>query len=319
MAFDGENGLPAGGAADLLGGAAGEGSAAAAAAAAAGGENNGEPGAGGEGGAGEGGTDPDWYVNLSADADGDNASNRDWIKAKGFKDLDGVTKALRNAEKAIHDSGRIKIPGADAKPEEIAEFHKALGVPDDAKGYEFAAPKDADGNDIPLDTDLLGRIAESAHKQGIPKAALEGVVADFIQAQLDQAADVDRQQQDEAKAVVKGWGKEADAKMAAIDNAARALGLNRNEMISVRNALGAEKALTIFARLGEGLAEDKLITGGSNRFGVSGPEAKAELQKLNADPEHQKKVSAGDAAELARRNRLIDAVAQHEEAQRRAA
>lgn len=319
MAFDGENDDNGGSAAAaLVGGGAGAsgGDAGASGGAAEGGSaDGGAAAAGGDAGA----ADPDWYANLSADADGEAASNRDWIKAKGFKDLDGVTKALRNAEKAIHDSGRIKIPGADAKPEEIAEFHKAIGVPEDPKGYEFKAPTDADGNEIPLDTALLGRIAESAHKHGLPKAALEGVVADFVQAQLDQAADFDSQQQAEAQKIVKGWGAEGTAKLAAIDSAARVLGLNANEMVAIRNALGAEKALGMFARLGEGLAEDKLITGEAKRFGISGPEAKQEIANLKQDKDFQAKLMSGDPVATARWNRLNEAEAAWEEAQRRAA
>jgi hypothetical protein len=318
MADENEAGGAAGSAADILGGAGGG----------AADPGNADPNEGGQGSNPDpnaadpngGAVDPDWYANLSAEGgDANNPSNRDWIKALGVKDLDGLAKIARDNQKALRESGRVKIPGADAKPEEIAEYHKAIGVPDDPKGYEFTAPKDADGNDIALDQGLLGRIAESAHKAGIPKAALEGVVGDFVQAQLDQAADFDGQQKQLAADTVKGWGAEKESKLAAVDSAARALGINSEKMVGLRNALGADFALNMLAKLGAGMAEDTLLTGGSNRFGISGAEAKQEISKLKTDTEFQKKLMSGDPAAVARWNRLNEAEAAYEEAQRRAA
>lgn len=315
MAIDGEDGGAGGGgsAADLLGGGGGGGGgddAAAAAAAAAAGDGGGDV---------QMGADPDWWGTLSAEADGESSSHRDYVKAKGFKTLDDVVKAYRGAERSIHDSGRVKVPGEGASAEDIATFNKAIGVPDDAKGYVITAPKDDAGNDIPLDTGLIGRLAESALARGTPKAAFEGLVGDFVKMQLDDAAALDAQHRGAADAVVKGWGAQATEKLAAVDRAASALGITRDEMVALRNAWGPEKALTRLVKLGEGMAEDVLISGGRGRFGVSGAEAVAEIAKLKSDPEFQKKLMSGDAAANARWDRLNAAQAEYEEAQRNAA
>src|SRR5690349_19557991 len=123
---------------DILGGGGGTGGE---------GEAGGDAGAGAEGGAGgadggdAGAGDPEFYAALSGEAgEGETASNRDYVKAKGFKDLDGLVKAYRSAEKGLHDSGRVKVPGEGASEAEIAEFHKAIGVPDDPKGYTVPEP-----------------------------------------------------------------------------------------------------------------------------------------------------------------------------------
>lgn len=307
---DENNDIPAGSAADLLGGTP------PAADPPAGGA--GDPPAG-DPPAGDGGPDPDWYSSLSADADGEKPSLRDWAKAAGVKDLDGLAKIARDNQAALRESGRIKVPGEGAKPEEVAEFRKAIGVPEDAKGYAVTAPKDEAGNDLPLNDDLIGRMAESALKHGAPKAVFEGLIADFIQAQMDETATFDTEQQRIANETVKAWGAERDAKLAAIDNAARALGLDRTKMVSLRNALGADFALKMMAKLGEGMAEDVMLTGGKGRFGVTGAEAKQEIARLKADPDFQKKLYAGDPSATARWNRLNEAEAAFEDAQRRAA
>lgn len=268
----------------------------------------------------EGGADPDWWGTLSADAgEGDAASNRDWVKGAGIKDLDGLTKVARDNMRALRESGRVKVPGEGAKAEEIAEFRKAIGVPDDAKGYSITAPKDDAGNDIPLDTELLGRLSESALKHGASKAVFEGIVGDFIQDQLDQAAQHDAGERAAADKLVKSWGAQATEKLAAVDRAAAALGITRDEMVALRNAWGSEKALTRLVKLGEGMAEDVLIAGGKGRFGVSGAEAKAEIQRLMGDKDFQQKLMSGDAGAKARWDRLNEQQAAYETAQAAAA
>ena len=57
--------------------------------------------------------------------------------------------------------------GEGAAAEEIAAFHKAIGVPDDPKGYTIAPPKDDAGNEVPLNTPLLDRLTAAAHKAGL--------------------------------------------------------------------------------------------------------------------------------------------------------
>jgi hypothetical protein len=157
---------PAGAASDLLGGSA---AAAAAAAPADGGEGAAFQGAGGQAAG-----DPDWYGTLSSNAEGESASNLDWIKAKGFKDIDSVAKALRSAEKAIHDSGRIKLPGEGATAEDVAAYHRAIGVPDAPGGYEFAAPQGADGQPMPLNAPMLERSQLSDTSWAFPRPRSKG-------------------------------------------------------------------------------------------------------------------------------------------------
>jgi hypothetical protein len=313
----------AGSAADILGGAAAGGGDAGAGGAgeqrAGAGGADGGAGAGGDAAAGSGAADPEFYSGLSAEAAGEGeTSHRDYVKAKGFKSLDDLAAAYRHAEKAIHDSGRVKIPGADAKPEEVAAFHKAIGVPDDAKGYQVAAPKDADGNDIPLNTDAIGQLAESAHKLGVPKSAFEGLTQEFIKYQLDQAADAEAAERSEAEATVKGWGNEKDVRLANVDKAMRALGLSGADGLALRGALGPAKTLNLLDKIGGGMTEDTLITGGSGRFGVSGAEAQAEADKLKGDAEFQKKVRVPGSPERIRWNRLMDAISAEEERKARA-
>lgn len=310
----GDQGGAGGAAAALLGGA-GAGALAAGGAGAGGGAAAGAgAGAGGEGGGeGGGGADPDWYANLSAEADGDKPSARDWVKSLGVKDLDGLAKVARDNQAALRDSGRVKVPGEGATPEEITAFHRSIGVPEKAEDYAVDAPKDADGKPMALNDPLIKLVTEAGVKFGIPKGALEGVLGEVLKGDLDAMAEQSRQQDAAAEKWVKDQGAASPEMLAAIDRAADALGLTAEDMSGIRGALGAERALSIMAKLGEGLAEDKLLHGGDRqRFGISGAEAQAELDKLKGDTAFIAKAQIKNSPEYLRWTRLNDAAGEHQ-------
>jgi hypothetical protein len=251
---------------------------------------------------------PDWFERVSAQAgEGETSSNRDWLAAKGVKDLDGLVKMSRDTERALRDSGRIKVPGDGARPEEVSAFRQAIGVPEAVDGYAIAGPEG-----VPLNEPLLGALRESALKHGAPKAAFEGLVSDFIQLQMDEAATEAKRQDDLAAGWLKEQGAKADEQLAHVNVAARSLGLSRTDMAGLRSGLGADRALGLLARLGAGMAEDVLITGGSNRFGVSGAEAQAELDRLKGDAEFVAKAMKAGTPERTRWERLNRQAAEYQ-------
>lgn len=255
-------------------------------------------------------TAPDWFEKVSAAAgEGETSSNRDWLAAKGVKDIDGLVKITRDTEKALREGGRIKVPGEGAKPEEITAFHKAIGVPEAVEGYEVKGPEG-----VPLNEPLIAALRESALKHGAPKGAFEGLVSDFMKLQLDEAAAETQRQNDLAQNWLKEQGAKADEQKAHINTAARALGFTKADMAGLRAGLGADRALGLLAKLGAGMAEDVLQTGGSNRFSVSGAEAQAELDRLKTDDDFQKKNVPG-SPERTRWDRLNKQASEYKAAQ----
>lgn len=271
--------------------------------------------------------DPEWYSQVSADKDGDEPSLRDWVKSTGVKDLGGLAKMARDNMKAVRDSGRIKVPGEGASAEDVAAFRKAIGVPDDAKGYEFGPPKDANGEvlkdaagePVKLDQALLDRLAAKAHEAGVPKAGMEALVADFVQAQLEELGARDKALNDAAAKWKKDQGGQATDKLAAVESAAQTLGLTRTELLNVRAALGAERSLDLLAKIGAGLGEDTLIRGdrAAARFGLSGDAAQKQLDQRKQDAAWVEKAMVPGTAENAEYTRLVGAIST--EADRKAA
>lgn len=312
MAFEeggnADGGANGGGASDLLGGATG---------AAGGGADGGQGGGANDGGAGDGqggaggaGEAPDWFGNVSdKPGEGETTSNRDYLAAKGVKDLDGLVKMTRDTEKALRENGRVKVPGEGAKPEEVAAFHAAIGVPDSVEGYQVEAPEG-----VKLDDSVIGALRESALKNGTPAGAFKGLVSDFVKIQIEQADAAKQEQDAQAAAWMKEQGGKTDEQIAHINSAARSLGLTKEDMSWFRGMPGGTgRALGLLAKLGSGMAEDVLTTGGSNRFGITGSEAQAEIDRLKGDDDFQAKNKPG-SPERARWDRLNRQAAEYKAA-----
>jgi hypothetical protein len=306
-----DGGGGAGGAGD--GGAGGAGGAGDGGAGGSGGEGGGSGGDGGTGGDGgqQQGQDPAWYANLSTETgEGDSASALDWVKAKGFKSLDDLVKGYRTAEHTIRNGDKLVVPGEDASAEDIAAYHKAIGVPEDPSGYAIPEPKDADGKPIELNGALTEQVTTLGHKYGVPKAALDGMLKDIIEGQV---ADFDQMVRDQQKAAgehVKSWGAEKDDKLAAVNAAAKSLGLGSKDMQYLRGMPGGPgKMLDMLAKYGSNFGEDRIVTGDARTFGMSAEQAQAELDAIKADKDLNAKAMVPGSAENQRYSRALEALA----------
>lgn len=316
MVYDGEGDGAGGGdtgldgaAAALAGGGGGGDDAAAAAAAAAG-----------------GGDEAEWLENFSAEGgDADNPSNRDWLKAKGFKSLDDLAKSYRSAEHTIRNGGKgVQVPGDGAKPEEIAAFNKAIGVPENVDGYAFDMP---DGlTEELLDMPLLGSIREVALEAGVPAKGFKSLVEGVIAKQLDAQQAARAAENESRDTLLKEWGPQKDAKLADVNNGMRALGLKPAHVAAMQRGFaeqfgeaGSRFTLELLQKIGAGVAEDALLGGdGPRRFGISGAEAQVEIDRLSKDKEFGEKLFKKDPDAVARWDRLNAAVAADRERKERA-
>lgn len=79
-------------------------------------------------------TESDWRKKLAGDDD-------KLLKQLGrYASPDAFGKAYRELQKKLSSGVILKAPAEDAAPEELAQYRKALGVPDDISGYKFDAP-----------------------------------------------------------------------------------------------------------------------------------------------------------------------------------
>lgn len=96
-----------------------------------------------------------------------------------FPDLKTLHKAFEDNQKALRDSGRIKLPGKDATDEDRKAFAKSLGVPDKPDGYKIDLKAVLPEGMTLDDTDKanLKSITEFLHGKGGVAASPETVAA----------------------------------------------------------------------------------------------------------------------------------------------
>lgn len=74
-----------------------------------------------------------------------NEDNRAFVEKSGYKSMDDLVKSASEAQISLSD-GSKRIPGADASEEAQTAFHKAMGVPDEAKSYDLTMPEGLNEN-----------------------------------------------------------------------------------------------------------------------------------------------------------------------------
>lgn len=103
-----------------------------------------------------------------------------------------VYASYRAIENTWSSRNFVKLPGKDAKPEEIAEYHKALGVPEKPEDYLKSIKLD-DGLvlgelDKPLAEDFAASVA---HKAGLTPQQVSSTLNWYLKREEEQAAALD--------------------------------------------------------------------------------------------------------------------------------
>ncbi len=89
----------------------------------------------------------------------------------GVDSPDALVERAISMNSQLKAEGRVKVPGLDAPPEEIAAFRKAIGVPENgtAAEYGFTDPGYSPESGLAFDTEMADWAAETLHGAGVPK------------------------------------------------------------------------------------------------------------------------------------------------------
>jgi hypothetical protein len=102
-----------------------------------------------------------------------------WDEAKGEPKVDQLGASYQSLEKAFSEKREIKIPGANATPEQIAayraEVRKITGAPEKAEDYGLKAPENLPEG-IEWNADTANKAAAIAAEYGIPPEALHKLI-----------------------------------------------------------------------------------------------------------------------------------------------
>lgn len=192
-----------------------------------------------------------------------------------------------NAQKLIGQRGApgVKVPGPDAKPEEVAAYRKAIGVPDDVAGYGLKKP-DTLPEGVEWNEEQVGKFASLAHELGLTPAQAQKLVAFDTERMGKMSAGGKAKleafvngQRDELK---KEWGEQYQNNVGKALKAAELLGLDPKDA-EIGNSAKMIKALHSAAAL---IQEDKFVASNKVGLGLTGADQAEDIRRNPANPWH---------------------------------
>ena len=235
-----------------------------------------------------------------------------WLENRGLTKLDEksaipeLVKGFRNAEKYIGTPADklVKIPDWDkADKVELDQIYSKLGRPNDPKEYNIQVPDgqprdyadaaQAKFHEIGLSVRQANALVE--WNNGQAQAIIENQSTSKAQAMKDQEAGLRNE-----------WGDAYDKYDSMAANAINSLGVKDNQLAALRDSLGFDGAMKLFANIGEKIGEAQYVSGEGR--GGNGPmtpaQAASKLAQLKKDKEWVNKYLAGNAEVNAEMNRL---------------
>ena len=135
---------------------------------------------------------PAWPENWRAQIAGtDDKRNPLRKELDRYNDPGAIFHSLRELRRWRDEGGIVKLPGDKAPVEEVAAFHKALGVPEKPEGYLDHVKLDNGAVMGDADKPIVDYFAAAAHKFGMQPAAFNGIVNAYYAREEEQANQID--------------------------------------------------------------------------------------------------------------------------------
>lgn len=239
-----------------------------------------------DGGVDVGATPPpaSWRESLPAEI----RTSKTWDKFKG-NSWDEVGPALAaqfvNVEKAVgaKTEGMVRVPGKDAKPEEVAAFRKAIGVPETVEGYaDVRAPEGAT-----LDDKTFGMAKERLHRAGYTTAQVQEAVNLYHELHTTGRQRMVEGWLKEQEQLDLEWGADYENRHSLAMDAFKKYG--SPELAALFEATGLDvnpKMIRMFYNIGTRLREGGHIDG-QVEGRMSKEQVAAKLSSLRNDPKYQ--------------------------------
>lgn len=243
---------------------------------------------------------------------------RELIKSKNYANPAVVATSYAELERinaSRDDSKMIRIPDANAKPEDWNAVYERLGRPKDISGYKDV--KWGEG----ADPQMVEFGQKLAFKLGLSPKAAESIMASewntFVKelnAKGEQTAEADRATA--LTAIKADWKGDFDANLARGQQVLKALtnaGITDADISSVEQHIGIPALVKMLATIGKLSGEGNLLStggqGGGNDVSVMTPEAaKAKITSLTADKDFQKAYMGGQEAGHAEAVKLMESL-----------
>lgn len=205
----------------------------------------------------------------------------------------------------------LKLPKDATDEAGWAAVRQRLGMPKEAKEYDFSGVKRANGSDV--DQSLTDALRGVLHKAGTPKDAAPDVLKAVVKLQDDAVAARDAERaaklQTDRADLQREWGQNAEFnRLTAMQGARRALGSEeaaKAVIDGMQESIGYKATMEFWRKIGAGTSEDTFVdvTKGGNPTTMNG--AKAKIAELQSDTEWVDKYLKGSPKHVQEMNSLI--------------
>lgn len=234
----------------------------------------------------------DWRSALPAEYHSEKSlesiKGKDWAEAGP-----ALVKSYVNAQKLV-GADKLVLPTATSTPEQIKEFRTKLGVPEKFEDYGVKLPDGVKAEQ--LDQKLVDSWRQRLHAQGVPKAAAEALIADYITDNVGSAAAAEKARTDQDTqwelSLKQKFGDQYDAQVNYARHALANLGTPELAAAIDKAGFGNHPELvSFFAKAGKAISDDS-ANGRGNGQGNGAPKtaaaAQAALDAFNRDDAKQK-------------------------------
>lgn len=235
-----------------------------------------------------------------------------WLENRGLTKLDEkavipeLVKGFRNAEKHIGTPAEklIRVPDWDkADKVELDQIYTKLGRPVDAKDYNLQVPEGQGREFAEWAQGIFHEAGLSSRQAAAVTAKWNEYVQGMVQGDSEAKA---AKLKDQEASLRNEWGQAYDKYDSVAANAINSLGLKDEQLAAIRDSLGFDGAMKMFASIGEKIGEASFVSGDSRTNGPMTPnQAVSKMEQLKQDKEWVAKYIAGNAEARAEMERLM--------------
>lgn len=205
-----------------------------------------------------------------------------FVLAKGWRSAGDVVNSYRHLERLV-GGDKLALPAADADEASWAPVWDRLGRPQDASGYDFAAPEGS-----PYDPATAEWFRTTAHRLGLTARQAQTLHDEFIARLPDPVASGASEleagvgsAEPADESLRAHWGRRYDANMAAARRGFAAVLADNKNFHDVADALGETPLMEMLAKVGRLVGEDSITSRADGGGDPRNPaEALAEIAKL---------------------------------------
>jgi hypothetical protein len=229
----------------------------------------------------------------------------EWLPEKYWRndsiDVESMAKGFNGLEQLLGKKAHAIIPPNEkSTPEEIAEYRKAIGVPESPEGYKLKPEQLPDG--VTWDDSVAKRAAELAHRHNIPAAAMSELMKFDMEraALMNQAAAsmIETQLESGRAELQRVYGDKMPEKIELARRAAVTAGVDPSSQGFVD-----PQVVKAIVSLAEKLSDDRLVEG--NQTGISSTRARArDIMTNQSNPLYQR-YQDGDSEVVDQVRRMI--------------